>query len=67
MTDFEKCTSTIFDGDTWDIECKLGLWGVTSEDKDAAQDEALHYWQQYKDGGEYHEILGGESPVEKLS
>lgn len=61
---FKKCTNTIFDGDFWDIECKLGLWGVTGADRDEVQDEALHYFLQYKSDGEYYEIIGGESPIE---
>jgi hypothetical protein len=40
-----------------DIECKLGLWGVQGEDKDEVQDEALHYFLQYKSDGEYQNIL----------
>ena len=67
MEDFKKCTNTVFDGDMWDIGCKLGLWGVTGEDKDQVQDEALHYFRQYKEDGEYYKILGGESPAEKLA
>lgn len=66
MEDFKKCTNTVFDGDMWDIECKLGLWGVTGEDKDEVEDEALYYFRQYKEDGEYYEILGGESPDDKL-
>ena len=64
--DFKKCTHTIFDGHVWDISCKLGLWGVYSECKDTAQDEALHYFNQYKEDGEYSSILGGKSVIELL-
>jgi len=67
MEDFKKCTNTVFDGDMWDIECKLGLWGVIGEDKDKVEGEALHYFRQYKEDGEYYKILGGESPAEKLA
>lgn len=66
MEDFEECTNTVFDGDMWDIECKLGLWGVSGKDKVQVKDEALHYFWQYKEDGEYYRIIGGESPAEKL-
>ena len=66
MTDFEKCTNTVFDGDLWDISCILGLWCVSGACKDEVQDEALHYFRQYKDDGEYHEIIGGDSVIQKL-
>jgi hypothetical protein len=67
ITGFSRCTNTLFDGDLWDISCKLGLWGVSGEDKDRAQDEALHYFKQYRDDGEYYGIIGGESPIDKLT
>ncbi len=66
MEDFKRCTASLFDGDQLDISCKLGLWSVCGEDKDAVQDEALHYFRQYKSDGEYSSILGGESVTEKL-
>ena len=28
--------------------------------------EALHYWHQYKEDGEYSEIIGGKSVIDKL-
>ena len=67
MTVFSRCTSTVFDGELWDISCKLGLWSVTGKDKDEVQDEALQYFTQYKEDGEYYRIIGGESPVDKLT
>ena len=65
--DFAKCTSTVFDGDSWDISCNLGLWSVFAADKAQAQDEALHYFSQYKEDGEYSSIIGGQSVVEKIT
>lgn len=56
---FKKCTNTVFDGDVWDIECKLGLWGVSCADKEQAQDEALYYFRQYYQDGEYKKLLAG--------
>ena len=64
--DFKKCTHTIFDGDVWDISCKLGLWGAQCENKAAAQDEAIYYFNQYKEDGEYRSIIGGKSAIELL-
>ena len=56
--DFKICTSTLFDGDNWDISCKLGLWGVACDTLEEAQDEALYYFRQYKSDGEYVDLLG---------
>ena len=67
MDEFKECTLSLFDGDLWDISCKLGLWSVSGEDKDAVQDEALHYFKQYRDDGEYSSIIGGHSVIEKLT
>lgn len=67
MEDFKKCTKTVFDGDEWDISCRLGLWGVTDSCKHIAQDEALYYFRQYKNDGEYSSIIGGKTVVETLN
>lgn len=66
IEDFKKCTNTVFDGDEWDISCIIGLWGVSGGCKDMVQDEALHYFRQYRDDGEYYNVLGGKSPTEIL-
>jgi len=63
---FKKCTNTTFDGDSWDIECKLGLWSVNGVCEHQVQDEALHYFLQYLSDGEYFEFVGGKSPTEVL-
>ncbi len=36
-----------------DINCKLGLWGVSCPSFEEATREALHYFQQYYGDGEY--------------
>lgn len=36
-----------------EIHCKKGLWGVDAPDSDAADAEALHYFRQYYEDGEY--------------
>ena len=60
LEDFTKCViETEVDGRTC-LDCKLGLWGVSSSDTGAYL-EAFHYWQQYNEDGEYYKILGGEN------
>lgn len=41
-----------YDG-SYEINCKRGLWGVYSHDKDTALNEAGHYFLQYLQDGEY--------------
>ena len=66
LDDFNKCvTKTIKDGYV-SIRCKLGLWCVRCPEGDTAYKEAFHYWKQYESDGEYHEIIGGESVMQKL-
>jgi len=64
---FNKCITkrTRKNGNT-SINCKLGLWGVSASNEFEATVEALRYWHQYKEDGEYSEIIGGKSVVEKL-
>lgn len=66
LEDFVRCVNeTEVDGRV-SIECKLGLWSVESADSDRVYLDAFHYWRQYHDDGEYYQILGGESPSQKL-
>tara|TARA_R110000737_G_C14399033_1_gene453837 strand:- start:269 stop:511 length:243 start_codon:yes stop_codon:yes gene_type:complete len=64
---FNKCITkrTRKNGHT-SINCKLGLWGVSAPNEIQAIREALHYWHQYKEDGEYSEIIGGKSVIDKL-
>ena len=55
----EKCGRT-------DIDCKLGLWGVSAPTEDMATHQAVHYFRQYRDDGEYSSIIGGKSAIERL-
>jgi|LGOV01.1.fsa_nt_gb hypothetical protein len=48
------------------INCKLGLWGVSAPDEMQATYEAMHYFRQYRDDGEYSSIIGGKSAIERL-
>lgn len=66
MTDFEKCTKITFDGHTYEVECILGFWGVESKNKDLALNEAMHYFLQYREYGEYSSIIGGKTVIEVL-
>jgi hypothetical protein len=64
---FSKCTRFSSDGDVLTVSCKLGLWSASGEDYCLVVDEALHYFKQYRDDGEYYNIIGGESPINKLT
>ncbi len=70
LTEFEKfymCTKSTKSKGSHSIDCRLGLWGVTAPTLEQAVDEAKHYFLQYMGDGEYHDIIGGKSPVEILS
>ena len=64
--DFQKCVDITFNGEYYDISCKLGLWGVSGTVQEDVYGDALSYWMQYKEDGEYSNILGGESVIDKL-
>ena len=66
MNDFEKCIKRKAKSYGYSIDCKLGLWGVDASTKAECEDEALHYWQQYKSDGEYSSIIGGKTVIEAL-
>ena len=66
MTDMEKCTTYKRHGDRCTIKCNLGLWSVEGKCGLSLINEASHYFEQYKADGEYSEILGGESSIEKI-
>lgn len=69
MGDFEKCVERTLtsNGLTYNINCRLGLWGVSGPSKSDCEIEALHYWQQYASDGEYSSIIGGPTVLEVLS
>lgn len=64
--DFEKCVIESKVGGRTSLKCRLGLWAVMSTDSDSVYLESYRYWRQYRDDGEYHEIIGGKSPIEML-
>lgn len=63
MKSFHKCTSrrVLKDG-TLRIRCKLGLWAVEGKDHAQVQREAMRYWIQYYEDGEYR-ILTTPAPI----
>lgn len=64
---FSECVIKKEMGGITFLDCKLGLWGVSGSDTDSVYLEAIHYWKQYNEDGEYYKILGGEGPAEKLA
>ena len=70
LTEFEKFNKCVIvqkhrDGLT-NINCKLGLWGVSAPTMQEAVDEAKHYFLQCLSDGEYSSIVGGKDVVETL-
>lgn len=66
MSHFNRCTTRRTSQGIHTIECKLGLWGVSSADKKQVESEAQYYFSQYKLAGEYSSIIGGKSVIDKL-
>ena len=66
MSDFEMCVKRKSLDYTYRIDCILGLWSVEGDSKTLVESEAFHYWQQYRDDGEYSYIIGGKNVVETL-
>ena len=66
LTDMEKCTIYRRSGGTVTIKCRLGLWEVSGHCGLKVTGEAYNYFEQYNFDGEYSEILGGQSVVEKM-
>lgn len=62
--EFNECVNIKQKGKWHQYECKLGLWGIESTDSSKAYREALHYFNQYKNAGEYSSIIGGPSVFE---
>tara|TARA_R100000544_G_scaffold34455_1_gene21234 strand:- start:55 stop:318 length:264 start_codon:yes stop_codon:yes gene_type:complete len=71
ITEFEKfykCVDiTKHDDGRTEVNCKLGLWGTDAPTMREAIVEAKHYFQQYLADGEYSEIIGGKSVIDKLT
>jgi len=65
-TELERCTTYKRNGRRCTISCNLGLWSVSGEYGMDLISEASRYFEQYKSGGEYSSIIGGESVADKL-
>jgi len=58
---FERCVRRE-SGDGWSgIHCQLGLWGVEGPSKSFVESEAMRYWIQYYQDGEYRKLLAVEA------
>ena len=55
---FRKCVDVSHENGTYEIECKLGLWSVSSKNVVDLLNQAINYWVQYRSDGEYKDILG---------
>lgn len=67
MSEFNRCvTRKKTKSGYYEIECKLGLWGVMAPTKKEAENEAKYYFSQYKLDGEYSSIIGGKTTMETL-
>ncbi len=67
LNEMMKCTTITVDCDYVSIDCKLGLWGVSAPTRDIATHQAMHYFLQYRDDGEYSSIIGGKSVMDVLA
>lgn len=55
---FYKCTETkLMKDGRIEIHCKRGLWCVSGTDRQAVEQEAMHYFRQYFVDGEYESLL----------
>lgn len=58
LTEIERCTVYTRKGGRCEIRCRLGLWSVEGPYGLSLINEAEHYFQQYKEDGEYDKLLG---------
>jgi hypothetical protein len=68
LTIFQKmalCVNEVKKGNKIEVACKLGLWSVIGNESDVYFD-ALHYFKQYMDDGEYSSIIGGKTVIDNL-
>ena len=66
MDDFERCVTRKKLSVGYSINCKLNLWSVVAPTRKQAEDEAVHYFEQYKSDGEYSSIIGGDDVLTVL-
>ena len=68
LTIFQKmalCVNEVKRDSNIEVACKFGLWSVVGC-KSRVYEEALHYFKQYMDDGEYSSIIGGKNVSEML-
>ena len=67
MVELYKCAKFQQSGDRLLIQCKLGLWSVDGTSDMTTINEAMRYFEQYKNDGEYADLLGREpnAPTDK--
>jgi len=66
LKEFGRCTTVKQELDSYVVSCNLGLWSVQGPYLFTLITEALRYWECYLDDGEYSDILGGPSVLDKL-
>jgi hypothetical protein len=52
---FTRCITLSNGGKS--IDCRRGLWGVSSNCPNRTEKEAFYYWKQYFRDGEYDSLL----------
>ena len=57
MKELHKCATFQQSARRLAINCKLGLWGVDGPNNMTTINEAMHYFEQYKNDGEYVVLL----------
>jgi len=67
MVELHKCANFWQSGGRMMIQCKLGLWSVDGTSDMTTINEAMRYFEQYKNDGEYADLLGREpnAPADK--
>ena len=66
-SDFDKCVNIRRARNAdYIFECCKGLWSVQCYSSPKARREAMHYFMQYKDDGEYSDIIGGPTVLERM-
>lgn len=68
---FKQAVQTRYNGKSWFVVCKKGLFSVKNAAKADAESEALIEWQKHVDAGDYDEVetvsMKGAKPVSLTS
>ena len=57
MVELHKCATFKQIGERVSIKCKLGLWEVEGPNDMSSINEAMQYFEQYKNDGNYAQLL----------